>query len=87
MLSVHMEIASMRQFQCVPTTLCLFNKLGFHHKLFKTISQPLSLIQRNEHLEMNNFSCIVSCTLMTIIDNLFYASVRMDLRCFMGVYC
>ena len=41
---------------------------------FKTNSQPLSLIQRNENVEMNNFSCSLSCTLMTIIDCLFYAS-------------
>ena len=53
--------------------ICLFNKGVFHHKLCLTNSQPLSLIQRNEHIEMNNFSCSLSCTWMTIID-LFYAS-------------
>ena len=52
----------------------LFNKCVFHHKLFKANSQPLSFIQRNEHVEMNNFSCCLSCTWMTIIDCLFYAS-------------
>ena len=34
----------------------------------------LSFIQRNEHVETNNFSCSLSCTWMTIIDCLFYAS-------------
>ena len=41
---------------------------------FKTNSWPLSFIQRNEHVEMNNFSCISSCTWMTIKDCLIYAS-------------
>ena len=36
----------------------------FHHTLFSTNSQPLSFIQRNEHVEMNNFSCSLSCTWM-----------------------
>ena len=55
--------------------ICLLNQCVFQHiKLFLTNSQPLSLIQRNEHVEMNNFSCSLSCTWMTIIDCLFYAS-------------
>ena len=36
--------------------------------------QLLSFIQRNEHVEMNNFSCSMSCTWMTIIAGQFYAS-------------
>ena len=40
----------------------------FTISFFKTNSQPLSFIQRNEHVEMNNFSCSLSCTWMTIID-------------------
>ena len=49
--------------------------MSFHHKLFKkTNSQSLLFIQGNEHVEMNNFSCSLSCTWMTIIDCLFYAS-------------
>ena len=55
--------------------ICSFYKLVFHHKLFLEInSQPLSFIQRNEHVELNNFSRSLSCNLMTIIDCLFYAS-------------
>ena len=46
----------------------------FTMSFFSTTSQPLSFIQRNEHVEMNNFSCSLSCTWMTIIDCLFYAS-------------
>ena len=46
----------------------------FTISFFKTNSQPLSLIQRIEHVEMNNFSCSSSCTWVTIIDSLFYAS-------------
>ena len=40
---------------------------------FLTHFQPLSFIQRNEHVEMNNFPCCLSCTLMTILDCRFYA--------------
>ena len=54
--------------------ICRFNKLVFIISFFKTKSQPLSFIQRHEHVEMNNFSCSLSCTWMTIIDCLFYAS-------------
>ena len=39
--------------------------------LFKRILNhfhPLSFIQGNEHVEMNNFSCSLSCTWVTIID-------------------
>ena len=46
----------------------------FTISFFKTNSQTLSFIQRNEHVEMNNFSCSLSCTWMTIKDCLFYAS-------------
>ena len=46
----------------------------FTMSMFETNSQPLSSIQRNEHVEMNNFSCSLSCTSMTIIDCLFYVS-------------
>ena len=54
--------------------ICFFNKLVFHHKLFLNKFQPLLFIQRNEHVEMNNFSCSLSCTWMAILDCLFYAS-------------
>ena len=54
--------------------ICLFNNEVFTVSLSKTNSQPLPLIQRNEHVEMNNFSCNLSCTWMTIIDCLSYAS-------------
>ena len=37
-------------------------------------AQPLSFIQRKEHVEMNNFLCSLSCTWMKIIDCLFHAS-------------
>ena len=46
----------------------------FTISLCLTNSQPLSFIQRNEHVEKNNFSCSLLCTWMTIIDCLFYAS-------------
>ena len=46
----------------------------FTISFFLTNSQPLPFIQRNEHVEMNKFSCSLSCTWMTIIDCLFYAS-------------
>ena len=54
--------------------ICLFNKRGFHQTLFLTILNHFPCLQRNEHVEMNNFSCSLSCTWMTVIDCLFYAS-------------
>ena len=53
----------------------IFQLMSFFTISFsKTNSQPLSFIQRNEHVEMNNFSCSLSCTWVTIIDCLFDAS-------------
>ena len=57
-----------------PTTYVFSINMFFTISFFKTNSQPLSFIQRIEHVEMNNFSCSLSCTRMTIIDCLFYAS-------------
>ena len=77
----------MRQFQCVPTS-CVFSINEFFTiSFFETNSQPLSFIQINEHVEINNFSCSLSCTWMTIIDCLFYFFWQLILRCFMGVNC
>ena len=78
MLYVQIGLASMRQFQCVPTTYVFSIDEFFTISFFKTNSQPLSLIQRNEHVEMNNFSCSLSCTWMTIKDCLLYASVSLS---------
>ena len=39
-----------------------------------TNSKPFLFIQRNEHVEMDKFSCSLSCFWMTIVDCLFYAS-------------
>ena len=64
----------MRLFQCVPTTYVFSINEFVAISFFKTISQPLSFVQRNEHIEMKTFSCSLSCTWMTIIDCLFYAS-------------
>ena len=48
--------------QCVPSTYVFSINEFFTISFFKTNSQPLSLIQRNEHVEMDNFSCSLSCT-------------------------
>ena len=64
----------MRQFQCVPSTYVFSINEFFTISFFKTNSQ----IQRNEHVEMNNFSCSLSCTWMTVTDCLFYASVSWE---------
>ena len=65
----------MRQFLSVPKTYVFSISEFFAKSFFKTNSHPvLAYIQRNEHVEMNKFSCILSCTWMTIIDCLFYAS-------------
>ena len=44
----------------------------FHAKVGK--GGIISFIHRNEHVEISNFSCSLSCTWMTIIDCLYYAS-------------
>ena len=75
-------IASMRQFQCVPTIYVFSINEFFTISFFKTNSQPLSFFQRNEHEEMNNFSCSLSCTWVTVL-----CIRQLLLRCFMGVYC
>ena len=64
----------MRQFQCVPTTYAFSINEFFTISLFQTNSQPFSIFQRNEHVEMNNFSCSLSGTWMAIIDCLSYVS-------------
>ena len=56
----------LRQFQCGPTTYVFSINEFFTISFFKQI-QPLSFIQRKEHVEMNNFSCSLSCTWMTIL--------------------
>ena len=65
---------SLRQFQYVPTTYVFSINEFLTIRFFYTNSQPLSFIQRNEHVETNNFSYSLSCTWMTIIDCLLYAS-------------
>ena len=64
----------MRQFQCVPTPYVFSINKFFTISFFKINSKLLLFNQRNERVEMNNFSCSLSCTWMTIIDCLFYAS-------------
>ena len=44
---------------------------------FKTNSQSLSFF-KEMNVEMKKFSCTLSCTWMTIIDCLFYASDRLS---------
>ena len=74
----------MRQFQCVPTTYVFSINEFINISFFKTNSQPLSFIQRNEHVEMNNFSCSLSCTWMTIIDCPFLMLLAAYLEMFHG---
>ena len=54
--------------------ICLFNSEFFTIGFFITNSQPLSFIQINEHVEMNNFTCSLSYHWMTITDCLCYDS-------------
>ena len=56
MLKVHIRIASKWQFRCVPTTNVFSINKFFTVSFFKTNAQPLTFIQRNEHVEINNFS-------------------------------
>ena len=44
-----------------------FSMNVFHRMLFKTNSRPVSFIQRNEHVEMNNFSCSLPCNGLSIL--------------------
>ena len=74
----------MRQIQCVPTTYVYIINEFFTISSFKTNSQQLSFIQRNKHVEMNNFSCSLSCTWMTMIDcltaylGMFHGSILLN---------
>ena len=43
-----------------------------------TASCVVVMFQCNEHVEMTNFSCSLSCTWMAIIDCLFYASGKLS---------
>ena len=52
--------------------------MSFSLKYFETNSQPLSFIQRNEHVEMNSFSSSLACTWMTIKDCLFDTSCSLS---------
>ena len=54
---------------CTPTYVFSINEF-----FIISFFQPLSIIQRNEHVEMINFSCSLSCTWMIIKDCLFYPS-------------
>ena len=64
----------MRQFQCVPTTYVFSINEFFNISFFLNKFSTTFIVQRNEHVEMDNFSCSSSCTWMTIIDCVFYAS-------------
>ena len=59
---------------CVFSSINEFFTISYFLGFFLKKSQLLSFIQRSEHVEMNNFSCSLSCTLVTMIDCLFYAS-------------
>ena len=67
------------QFQCVPTMHVFSINEFFTISFFKTNFQSLSFIQRNEHVEMNKFSCSLSFTWMTITECLFYASAYLEM--------
>ena len=56
MLLVHIGIASMRQFQCAPTTYAHSINDDFHHiQFFSNFSTTFLMFQCNEHVEMNKF--------------------------------
>ena len=61
--------------------ICLYTKWVFHHKLLLNISQLILFIQRNEHVEINNFSCCLSCTyflLLTAYLEMFHGSILLN---------
>ena len=74
----------MRQFQCVPATYVFSINEFFTISFFQKNSQPLSFIQRNEHVEMNNFSCSLSCTwtvyfmLLATYLEMFHGSILLN---------
>ena len=70
MLLIHIDIASLRQFQCAPTTYSINE--SFHHKLFSHIVNYFLMFQCNEHVEMDKFLCSLPCTWMIIIDSQLY---------------
>ena len=58
-----MGIASMRQFQCVPTTYVFSMNEFFTINFFlKNIFSTTFAYSKKEHVEMNNVSCRLSCT-------------------------
>ena len=68
MLLVHIGIASLRQFQCAPTTYVN----SINECFSPQISQLHLMFQCNEHGEMNQLLCRVACTWITITDSQFY---------------
>ena len=70
MLKVHIGMASMRQFQHVPTTY-----VHSINECFLTIKQvflQISQLHCNEHVEMNKFLSSLAGTWMITIDSQFY---------------
>ena len=67
MLLVHIGIASLRQFQCAPTTYVNSIIECFHNNLFSQTYQLFSCLS-----VMNKFLCSLACSLMTTIDSQLY---------------
>ena len=76
MLLVHIGIASMRQFQCAPTTY-----VNAINECFFAIKQVFNKLLNYFlwHVERNKFLCSLACTWMTIIDSQFYIIDRSSL--------
>ena len=66
MLLVHIEIASLRQFQCASTPYV--HSINECYSPYIRFSQTSQLLFMFQHVEMNKFLCSLACT----IDSQFY---------------
>ena len=73
MLLVHIGIASLRQFQCAPTTYVnAIHRFLFTINFFHKFLNYFLMLQCNEHMGMNKLLCSLVCTWITIIDSQLY---------------
>ena len=72
----------MRQFQCVPTTYVFsineFFTMFTISFFLKINSQPLSFIQRNEHVEMKTFHVVCHAPMSNFNGHLLFQADRLS---------
>ena len=72
MLLVHIGIASMRQFQCVPTTLVTENKKNYFDIYTNILMYQVSCSLSLPLLSISNFQCLsLYCKLLIVVGQLY----------------